>query len=77
METFVIPGNFDVICFVESLYYIRLECVERVLRQARGRAKSIYVRIWDVNKHAAFVQHLGACENPRADLFVLKGSQAA
>jgi SAM-dependent methyltransferase len=71
IETFAIDRDFDVICFVESFYYVRLECAQEVLRRCRARGKTIYVRIWDVKTHAPFIQQLGACDNPKPDVFVL------
>ena len=74
IEDFAIDREFDVICFVESLYYVQLDRVPQILRQCRDHGKITYVRIWDVKSHAPFVQQLGACESPRPDIFVLRSS---
>jgi SAM-dependent methyltransferase len=72
IEDFAIDREFDLICFVESLYYVRLERVQEVLRRCREHGKAVYVRIWNGKEHAPFIRQLGACENPRPDVFVLR-----
>ena len=72
IEEFLLDQDFDIICFVESLYYVRLALVPEALRRCRQHGKAIYVRIWDVETHAPFIRQLGAFENPRPDVFVLK-----
>jgi SAM-dependent methyltransferase len=73
IEEFAFSREFDVICFVESLYYVRLERVQEVLQQCRERGKTTYVRIWDVKTHASYIKQLGVCDNPRPEVFVVRG----
>src|ERR1035441_353360 len=68
IEDFATDRKFDVICLVESLYYVRLERVQEVLQRCRKHGTAIYVRIWNVKEHALYVEQLGACENPRPDV---------
>lgn len=72
IEDFAIGRQFDLVCFVESLYYVRLHRVREVLQRCRDHSKTIYVRIWNVKEHAPFIEQLGACENPRPDVFVIR-----
>jgi SAM-dependent methyltransferase len=72
IETFMIDRDFDVICFVESLYYVRIERVQQVLARCRTHGKAIYVRIHDVTTHAPFIKELGTYTNPRPDVFVVE-----
>lgn len=71
IEDFVIDREFDAICLVESLYYVRLERVKGVLEHCRHHGKSTYIRIWDVETHAPFIRQLGPCMSPKPDLFLL------
>jgi SAM-dependent methyltransferase len=72
IEDFAVDREFDVICFVESIYYVRLERVQEVLQRCRERSKTIYVRIYDKRAHASFIHQLGPCGNPTPEVFVIE-----
>lgn len=72
IETFVVEKDYDIICLVESIYYVRLKCIPELLRRCSERCRTIYVRIWDTQTHAPYVRELGTCSRPSPDLFVIE-----
>lgn len=69
------PSKVDAICFVESLYYVRAARVIEVLQRCRGCLNAeggIYIRMWDVREHEAYVRALGDCEVPIPGTFILQ-----
>jgi hypothetical protein len=69
------PSKVDAICFVESLYYVRAVRVIEVLQRCRGCLNAhggIYIRMWDVREHEAYVRALGDCKVPIPGTFILQ-----
>ena len=71
IEDYTPSGNFDAICFLESIYYVRpakigeliTACVEHLTPQGR-----IFARVWDRSSHAETIRQI---ESLRCDRFIL------
>jgi SAM-dependent methyltransferase len=73
-EHFSFDRNYDIICFVESIYYVRRERIQDLLLRCRAHCRRIYIRIWDLVRHDDFVTeiHKFGCV-PMDRTFIIKG----
>jgi 2-polyprenyl-3-methyl-5-hydroxy-6-metoxy-1,4-benzoquinol methylase len=73
IEDFALRGQYDAICFVESIYYIRPLLVSSVLTRCLGHLTpggGIYVRICDPKRHSDQIKIIRTLHDPRIHLFV-------
>lgn len=73
IERFAIQKTYDIICLIESIYYVELKSLRPLLVGCREHCETLYVRIWDSETHATYIRELGDCQHPAPDIFVIKG----